>query len=376
MQFSEIIGQEAVKTQMRRMVSEHRVAHAMLLHGAEGHGTLPLAIALAQYLNCTGNKDLGDSCGACPSCRKYANLAHPDLHFVFPIIKNSDGSGDSDMFLPQWREMFTRSPYFSLSQWLDKLGGKKQGGISKDDAVAIHQKLSINAYEAKFQVLIIWHPEMMNETASNRILKILEEPPADTIFLLVGESTSEVLPTILSRTQILKVPPIDDEAMNAKLQSDGLAIDVAARTTHIACGDYVKARQVVDEADEMVQNLDFFRRIMRTCYSSNVFEMMEISNQAKDISRDGLKRRLTYALDMLRQNFVLNLGEPEIVFMTKKEEEFASRFAPFVHLDNVFGLSDAITEAIAHIEQNGNERIILMDLMMKMAVLIKRPRPQ
>lgn len=377
MQFRDIIGQQSTKSHLVEMHREGRVPHAMLLLGPEGSGALALAVAFAQYINCTGERRDGDSCGECPQCRQYAKLSHPDLHFVYPIVKNSDGSGDSEMFASQWRSMFGQSIYFGLQQWLDSLGGKKQGIISKDDAVAIHRKLSLNSYEGGTQVMIIWRPELMNDTASNRLLKILEEPPSNTIFILVSESSQDILPTILSRTQVLKVPPIDDDDMADRLMSaDGLTEADAKRIAHIAQGSYVRARQLLDDTDEMKQNIDFFKQLMRTCYGGDMLAMMTISDAARDLSREAMKSRLNYSLSLIRQCFVMNLNEQSIVYMTPDEEQFAARFAPFVHLGNVMGITQSLSKAIAHIEQNGNDRIVMLDLMMQMAVFLKCKRPE
>lgn len=375
MLFRDIIGQQAIKQHLVEMHAEERVPHAMLLTGQEGAGTLALAVAFAQYLNCHNRTSEGDSCGVCQSCRQYAKLQHPDLHFVYPII-SADTSDNSETYLPQWREMFAQSIYFSLPQWLDSFGGKKQGIIGKDDAVAIHKKLSMNTFEGGTQVMIIWRPEIMNDTASNRLLKILEEPPRNTMFILVSESTAEILPTILSRTQVMKVPPIDAGDLAAFLQQKHyLSAEQAQRTAHIACGNYVRARQMIENAADQKQNLDFFVMLMRTCYAGDMLQMMKISDSARDAGREQLKARLGYSINLIRQCFVMNLGNADIVYMTPEEEAFAQKFAIFVHLGNAMGITAALGKAMAHIEQNGNARIILLDLMMQIAVLLRRTRP-
>lgn len=372
MLLSQIIGQEKTKAHLRDMYAAQRVPHAMLFLGREGSGALPLAIAFAQYINCTGDKQNGDSCGVCPLCRKYAGLVHPDLHFVFPIIKRKDGSGDSDMFLDRWRAMFARNPYFSLRQWLDELGGEKQGLISRDDAVAIHKKLSMKAYEAQYQVLIMWRPELMNETSSNRILKILEEPPARTMFILVSESTADILPTILSRAQVINVPPIDDADME---QAIATRTADARNVAHIAAGNYVDALQILEQSDARKRNLDYFMRLMRTGYAGNSLGMIALSDELQKEPREVVKDILSYSLHMLRENFVKNLGAPQLTYMRPEEEAFSKNFYRFVHLANAMRMSKIFNTAIAHVEQNGNVRIITMDLMLKLAVLLRIPRP-
>lgn len=337
---------------------------------------MPLAIAFAQYISCTGDKSGGDACGCCKSCSQYSKLSHPDLHMIYPIIKKKDGSGDSDTYLKEWRELFARTSYFSLQQWLDELGGEKQGAISKDDAVAIHRKLSMKPLEAEYQVLIMWRPELMNETASNRILKILEEPPHNTIFILVSEQSSDILPTILSRTQIVKIPPIDTEAMTGAIKSAyGLADEQAQRVAHIADGNYIKATYTINNSEESQRNLDFFSRIMRCCYARKVKEMVAMSDEMQKMPRESMKSALTYSLRMIRENFIMNLNCEQLNYMTPNEEKFSQKFAPFVHLNNAIQMTDVFNEALAHVEQNGNVRIIMMDLLIKTAALLKKPRP-
>lgn len=377
MLFREVIGQESVKHHLREMYAGHRIPHASLFVGPEGSGSFALALAFAQYINCTGDKSSGDSCGQCPSCRKYSILSHPDLHFVYPV-KRRDDHTDSDTYIGEWREFVGRSPYFSLAQWTDEMSGNVQALISKNDAVTIHRKLSMKPYEAQYQVLIMWKPELMNETAANRILKILEEPPSNTLFMLVSESSAEILPTILSRTQIIKVPTVDEDdlvkAISAMYQKDEAE---ARHYAHMANGNVLTAMGVMDDAEESRANLDFFTLVMRTCYTRNVMDMMGMAEEfSKKFTREQLKNRLVYSQRMLRENLVMNLGNGDLNFMTPAEEAFSSKFSRFVHLDNVFKMSQLFDDATAHIEQNGNASIILMDLFLQLTVCLKVPRPE
>jgi len=376
MQFKDVIGQETVKHYLRDMYASQRIPHATLLLGGEGSGALALGIAFAQYINCTGDKTSGDSCGTCPSCQKYQKLVHPDLHCIFPVIKKDD-STTSDTYMPEWREMVTQTPYFNLTQWTNSIGGNKQATILRSDAIAIHHKLSMKPYEAQYQVLLMWKPELMNEVAANRILKILEEPPSNTLFILVSESSAEILPTILSRTQMLKVPPIAENDISAFIQQRyNLPEQDAQRIAHISNGNLINTLQIIGEAQEAKDNLDFFAKIMRCCYSRKVPEMMQISEETgRNLSREQLKNRLTYSLRMLRENFIMNLNQPQLNYMTPDEENFSQKFSRFVHLNNVIPMSELINEAIAHIEQNGNVRIIIMDLLLQMTVHLKAERP-
>lgn len=377
MQFKDIVGQNSVKHHLLDLYANHRIPHASLLVGPEGSGAMGLAIAFAQYINCTGNKSNGDSCGTCPSCRKYNTLSHPDLHFVFPV-KKRDEHTESDTYIAEWRELLSRSPYFNLTQWADLMSGNVQALINKNDAIAIHRKLSMQPYEAKYQVLIMWKPELMNEAMANKILKILEEPPTNTLFILISESSAEILPTILSRTQIIKVPPINQDDLEQAITIQyGRTGNDAKRIAHISNGSFITARQIIEGAEIAHENLDFFMKIMRCCYARKVPEMMELSEVfSKIYTREQLKDRLRYALHMLRENFIMNLGNNELNYMTPEEELFSQKFSRFVHLDNVIQLTELITDAIAHVEQNGNARIIIMDLLLQMTVHLKKTRPE
>ena len=210
MRFQDLIGQQETKQRLLQSVKEDRIAHAQLFLGQEGCGSLPLAIAYGQFINCTNRSEL-DSCGVCPSCNKYQKLIHPDLHFVFPTATTKEITKDpiSDEFLTIWRTQLMENPYFGLLQWYAAIGiENKQGSISKNESLEILRKLNMKSYEAEYKVMIIWFPELMNVTAANKLLKMIEEPPDKTLFLLVAENTEYMLQTILSRTQLIKVPPV------------------------------------------------------------------------------------------------------------------------------------------------------------------------
>lgn len=377
MQFRDIIGQEGVKAHLRQMCDSHRLAHATLLVGPEGAGALPLAVAFAQYVNCTGDKSGGDSCGSCPSCVKFRRLMHPDLHFIYPTINRGDTTC-SDMYSTEWRQMWENATYFSSAQWATMMGGSKQAVINKNDAVAIHQKLSLRPFEADYQILILWKPELMNETSANRILKIMEEPPERSLFIVVSENSDEILPTILSRTQMIKVPPVDEGSMKSHLMAKyGMDEEGASRMAHIANGNVISMMQMAGLAQEDKSNLEAFMSMMRTCYTRNVMEMRKIAEQSsRSMSRDQAKDFFSYSLRMVRENFIMNLGEERLNYMTPEEEAFSQRFSRFIHVGNVLEMADLFDEAVSQLEQNGNTKIILMDVLLQLTVLLKRERPE
>lgn len=377
MLFKDVIGQEKVKERLRNMYQERRIPHAMLFLGPEGSGALPLALAFAAYINCTGDKSHGDACGTCPSCIKMAKYVHPDLHFSFPIVLKSSSSVSSD-YLPEWRDMLVRQPYFNYEQWGNEFGELKKPLIPVREAQEIHRCLRMSPYEAEFQVMLIWKVELMNESAANRILKILEEPPANTIFLLVTENSAEILPTILSRTQVIGVPPIAADDMKAHLCNDlRLDEEEAGRVAHIAQGCKVKAQSIVEGSELSKTNLSFFIELMRSCYSGkdNVPRMVTLCDSMQKKSREQIKNMLVYSLRMLRESFVRNLNCAELNYITKEEEAFLDKFCPFVHLGNVMDMSEEFNSAIANIEQNGNVRMVMMDLQINLAAYFRRQRP-
>lgn len=376
MLFSDIIGQETVKQHLRTMYINHRIPHAMLFVGQEGVGGLQLAYAFAQYINCTGDKSNGDSCGTCPSCIKYQKLGHPDFHMVFPTI-NKDKETNSDTYLAEWRDMFTETPYFTYQQWIDNMKGDKQASIRDADSTAIHRKLQMKPYEATYQILVLWYPELMNDTVSNKLLKILEEPPSDTLFMLVGENPSKLLPTIISRTQIINVPPIqENDICDYMISKYYLSEEKAQMVAHYAAGNLVRAIQTVTESEQNRENLDFFKNIMRSCYQKDIVAMNALSDFArKSITRETLKISLNYSLRIIRESFILNLNNSQLSYLTSEEKDFLLKFAPFVHINNVFDLSKLFNDAIAQVEQNGNVQIIIMDLLLNVAMLIRKQRP-
>ena len=396
MLFRDIKGQPAVKASLISMASEGRTPHAMLFLGAEGSGSLPLALAFAQYVECTGDKSGGDACGECPSCRKIAKLVHPDVHFVFPISK-AGASDDTDAFLPQWRNMFLSSPYFGLQEWNEAMAERKdaaadvadpddkknaaagkQALIAKDAASLLHHKLSMKPYEADRQILILWKPELMNETTSNSLLKILEEPPTDTMFILVSEDSQKILPTILSRAQCFRVPPIAEADLAGALRTrDGLTPDDAMRVAHIAQGNYVAAKRQISSSADSSANLEFFKDMMRAGWKRDVIKMNNLAESGRSMSREQAKSLLLYCQHLIRESFIMNLGRPELNFLTAQEESFLVNFAPFVHVGNVERLASLFDDCLAKVEQNGNIRMIVKGMVLTLTALIrniKRPR--
>lgn len=375
MYFKDIIGQETLKARLLHSVDDNRLAHALLLTGPGGNGKLPIAVALARYILCTGRTN-GDACGKCPSCVKIDKLMHSDLHFVFPVKKKKN-SGDknpvSDDYMTQWREIFLKAPYFSYSDWLSKLEvDNQQPMIYERESSEILHKLTMKSREGGWKVMIIWLPEKMNEACANKLLKIIEEPPAETLFLLVSENTEPILPTILSRTQRIEIPRIGDEAISEALQQryalDGqTARAIAAQSG----GDWEKAEGMLMVSSAKTQYLELFMTLMRMAYKRDIKAMKLWSEQVAGLGRERQKALLEYCQRMIRENFIMNFRRSEMLYLSREEHDFSVKFSPFVNENNIFGIMEELSEAQKHIEQNVNAKMIFFDMALRMIVWIK-----
>ena len=376
MLLKEVIGQEEAKSRLRDTVLQNRISHAQLFLGPEGAGNLALAIAYAQYVSCLDRSEQ-DACGKCASCVKYAKLTHPDLHFVFPVATTPSVKSKpvSDNFISLWRENLLKNPYFNLNQWLEYIGVEnKQGLIGSDEAAEIIKKLNLKTYEAEYKVMIIWMPEKMNAASANKLLKMIEEPPEKTLFLLVAENAEMIINTILSRTQLVKVPRIDRESLQTAIgERYGLVGDDLLAAVRLANGNYIKAVEAVDRSASGKEFFDTFTNWMRTCYSGKV---LEISNQVEAMTKWGRERQkgfLSYAMGMVRENFVMNLssGSGELNFMNRDETGFSERFNRFINERNVSQINAELELAYRHIERNASDKIVLLDLSLKLINLLR-----
>jgi DNA polymerase-3 subunit delta' len=384
MQFKDIVGQSAVKKRLIKSVNENRIAHAQLFTGPEGTGKLALAIAYIQYICCTDKKK-EDSCGQCQSCHKFQKLIHPDLHFVFPINepskKGAKAEGDekssaiksSDVYIQQWREALLENPYITETQWYNIIGlENKLGIISTAESSEVIKKLSLKSFEAEYKTMIIWLPERMHHNASNKLLKLIEEPPAKTLFLLISENTGVMLSTILSRTQIIKVPPIArEEIATALVDRLKLGPGKAQDISRVANGSYQTALTLATSLDEN-PHFEQFRILMRYCYANNVLGLLEWVNSISAIGRERQKEFLMYSLKIIRESFMLNLGLDSIVYIAGEEAEFGKKFSPYVNGKNIASIYNEFSSAIEHVSRYGNPQIVFTDFAMKLVKLIDK----
>lgn len=375
MQFKEVIGQQNIKDKLIHTVKENRVSHAQLFLGPEGSGNLALAIAYAQYLSCE-NKQENDSCGVCPSCLKYNKLVHPDLHFVYPVATSKSVKKDpvSDDYIEQWRETIIENPYIIQNRWYEVIDVEnKQGIISKNESYEILRKLNLKTFESEYKIMIIWLPEKMNAFAANKLLKFIEEPPEKTLFLLVSENSEQIIPTILSRTQLIKIPKIDNESMLGGLTDRfGLEPEKAKDIVHLANGNFFNAQSIIHTADEDNYNFNQFTNLMRLSYQRKVIDLINWVDEISRLGREKQKSFLIYSLRLIRENFMLNIKNKGMVHLTKKELEFSEKFSVFINQDNVYQLYEVLNKAHADIEMNAYNKIVFLDLALKVVKLIKK----
>jgi DNA polymerase III subunit delta' len=375
MNFSQIPGQKEIIVKLIRSVKEERVSHAQLFTGPEGCGSMALALAYATYISCE-NRTEKDSCGICKSCIKYEKMIHPDLHFVFPVIKGKKASDPvSDNFLEEWREFVKKSPFFSINNWLDSLEvGNAQGMIFASEASEIIKKLSLKTFESDFKIMVIWLPEKMHQATANKLLKMIEEPPEKTLFLLVSEEPDNVIPTILSRCQLVKIPSFNSRDIEQYLiQRFSIPGEKAADISRVANGNINRAIQLCENEDSSLANLDRFKSLMRFAWKRDIVSIVSWSEEIATTGREAQKNFISFSLRILRENLMLSLDQLKnnLVFLTGEEATFSGNFHPFINQKNIYPLTEEFNLVYSHIEANGNSKIIFLDLALKVTRLIR-----
>lgn len=370
MLFKQVVGQEALKQKLRDSVKNGRVAHAQMLVGPVGSGPLPLALAFAQYLGCK-NRTGTDSCGACESCKRYAKLEHPDLQLIFP--KNKTQKIDSKTysskdFVLDWRAAVLKNPYLNLNSWLKQLGiENKQGLINVDDSREVLQNLSYKAYEAEYRVVLIWLAEYMNAAAANKILKILEEPPERTVFLLVAEGTENLLQTILSRVQIHRLGRLSEEEIAQALPETDGGAERAQQLAHLADGDLNLAKQLLEDQTVVTDSIGFFIRWMRACFAVNMEMLRDLTDEFQSLGREQQKATLQQSGSILRKVLMYRTLPETKAKLLREELEFVHKFSQFITQDNAAEMLAALDEAYYHIERNANPKITFTDLSFQLS---------
>jgi DNA polymerase III subunit delta' len=356
-QFKDIVGQQAVKNKLIAGVKDGRVPHAQLLLGPEGSGNLALALAYAQYIACP-NKTDADSCGTCASCIKYGKIIHPDLHFTFPTVGSKE---ISDNFMEEWRATFLANPYLNVFDWLMALQAEnKQGNITVDECRNIIKKLSLKSFEGNFKVLIMWMPEYLGKEG-NTLLKLIEEPPQKTLFLLVANSDEQILGTIKSRTQLVKIPALGTEdVQNALVERQGAEPEVARAAAFLAEGNLNLAVRLLSQTENNF--FESFRNWMLMCYKNDMGGVLGWIDEAATMGREIQKHFLAYGLHILRECLIIKNTDGQMVKLTEKERDFVSKFANFLNPQSIEKISNAFNNAIYHIERNANAKITLINI--------------
>ena len=370
--FKDIVGQEEIKRQLIKNVQENKIAHAQLFCGGEGIGKLPLAIAYARYISCLHPSE-EDACGKCANCIKFNNLAHPDLHFIFPVVKKKNTKEIvSDDYIAEWRELIAKTPYFNLHTWLEEMGAENQQAlIYVKESNEIIRKLSLKSSQGGYKIIIIWLPEKMNQECSNKLLKLLEEPAEQTVFLLVSEEPDALLTTIQSRTQRINIKGIDEnDIKEALINIYGLQEQDATNIAHQCEGNFLKAIESISLNEENKLFFDLFVALMRLSYQRKIKDMKAWSETVATMGREKQKHFLGYCQRMIRENFIYNFHNRSITYLANDEEAFSTRFAPFINERNVMEIMNELNEAQRHIEQNVNAKMVFFDFSLKMIVLL------
>ncbi|MBU1012672.1 MAG: DNA polymerase III subunit delta [Bacteroidetes bacterium] len=375
MLFKEIIGQQQVKERLIQTVKENRVSHAQLFIGANGSGKLALAIAYAQYINCK-NRTETDSCGICPSCIKYEKLIHPDLHFIYPIAATKEVKKPrSADFIESWRSILIENNYYiSLNEWLERIGiENKQGIINAEDCNSIIKTLGYKSYEAEYKVMIIWMAEKLFHAAAPKILKILEEPPEKTLFILISENQDQIISTILSRTQMVKIPKIKDvDLLKALMAENEHEPDEIQRVVDLSEGNYKNALFYLQSTEIEKINFLKFKEWMRYCYAGDLVKLTSFVNEFGKLGRERQKSFFLYALQIARSCILVNFDQNELVKLDKEELSWlTSGFAPFINVANINEFTKEFNEGHYAIERNANPTILLMDISLKATKLLK-----
>jgi DNA polymerase-3 subunit delta' len=364
MQFKQVVGQENLKNKLIDEVNQNKISHAQLFYGKPGYGSFALALAFVQYIFCT-NKQTKDSCGECSNCRRISTLQHPDIHFSFPTIQAL--SKLSSGLYAEWREQLLATAYFDLMSWIKKTDDKERKPIiSAEESQEIIKKLSLKSYEGGYKVLFIWMAEEMNNSSANKLLKLIEEPPPKTLILLICNNIELVLPTILSRAQLIKVPKISLEELVTHLTSEqnvsqSAAITIAGRSE----GDLLMAEALATQESNQEDNRNRFIDLMRCCYKKDVILMLDWAESVANLGKEEQKGFIIYAIHMFRQSLLKNYLNNQLVNVSDEEDDFLKNFSRFITGNNINDFSSTFNDAHYHIDRNANGKLLFTNLCFK-----------
>ena len=381
MKFDKVIGQEEAEARLQQLVDEQRIPHALMFTGPEGCGKMALALAFASFLlgeRWNGKSLLANASAITNAEAMLAQWQHPDLHFSYPVIKSKGAGSDSKItsedFAKEWRQMLGGGPYFSLEQWMRYMNAEnQQASIFEAESDRLMRKLNLKSSLGGNKVSLIWLPERMNLTSANKLLKLLEEPPLKTFFLLVSEHPELLLETIRSRVQVFAVTRIDDESVSEALtERQGIAPQDARRIARIANGDWMKALEEIDADNENKEFFALFVTLMRKAYAKDVKSLKAWSQTVADFGREKQKRLIAYMMQMVRENFMFNFHNPQLCCMTQAEEAFAQKFAPFINERNVLLFQNRLQLMMRDISQNANGKLQFFNFALEVTIYIRK----
>ncbi|MDE6811554.1 MAG: DNA polymerase III subunit delta [Muribaculaceae bacterium] len=373
MKFSEIIGNRTAINDLRRMVDSGQIPHALLISGPSGIGKMLAARALISYLNCE-NPVNGDSCGRCPSCRRIDAGNNPDIHYFFPIYKIASQKLERSIdYAEEWSQFLKESPYMDLTRWMELMDGvNSQPRIYVNDAEEISRIASLSSYSDKYKIIVIWLPERMQPEAANKILKILEEPYEDTVFICISNDPGSILPTVYSRLQRVDMKRPTTEEIEIYLKNRNVDTHILSSMARLSEGSFLKASQLASDQGETGEFGELFRNIMRNAYARKASVLRNYADDMAAMGREKSLRLLAYFSRMTRENFISNLCVPPLNVMTDEETAFSTKFAPFINVNNVEGIMTAIEDARRDISRNANSKLVWFDFMIILMILLRK----
>lgn len=372
MKFSDIAGHDNAKQELREMADSGKLPHAILLHGSQGLGKMRLARAFVQYIACE-NRSGGDSCGKCPACLQTRALNNPDIHYSYPIVKGGKKTVYSTDYLEQWKEMLENHSYMQPEEWNDLINaGNSQPTFYAEESDEISRISAMSAYSADYKIFLIWLPEKMSTTVANKLLKLVEEPHPDTIFIMVSNSAADILPTIYSRLRRVEITRLSDDEIREHLKRLGATGDKAEKIVVLSQGIPAKAEELYRSGGEREEFANIFQEMMRNAYSVKVDLLKERGERMASMGREKNIRYLQYFTSQIRENFIANLMNPTLSEMTETETAFSSRFAPFIHAGNVEDIIAEADRARTDISRNANAKVVWLDFLLWLTRLIHR----
>lgn len=373
MRFSDIPGNTTAKSRLREMADSDKIPHALLIEGPAGMGKFALARTFAQYIHCENRTSDGEPCGKCMSCVQHQTFNQADTIFSFPILKSASSAGLSDDLSGEWFEFLKSYPLMDFEEWLKYLGNQNgQPVIYSAEAMSIARKFATTSYSSRYKILLLWLPERMQTECANKLLKLIEEPFPDSILIFVSDSPDEILPTVKSRLQSVKVSRISDiEAATYLERNFGTDRSTALSVSHIADGNLTAAIKMLSQSKDNEYFLEMFILLMRSAYKRQVGVLRKWSIDISGLGRESAIRFLTYCERMMRENFISNLHLPDMTYMTSAESNFSLRFSPFINERNVERLLDEFSNARRDISANANSKIVFFDLAIHVILLLK-----